>query len=220
MYTLDYNIAVESLNVPDKRTAKITAFNKGLVAQTANLHNLLFEIYKGYSLSDNWTSIFFARGAFVKYGKSIFQAAVDTTNEPTMSNDWILITSNFLGSDVRLSITGNKLPLEIALNIWFGGVFRYPTAVNEIYVSTNVILSTPIFRVGATELESSNVYSDVSSEFVINAYSFTTQNNLTIYFPTALYNGIATTSDARNSIIRNFADKYINAGLTYNIATY
>lgn len=220
MYTLDYNLAVESLNVPDKRTAVTTAFNKGLVAQIGNAHVQLFETYKDFIINSMWVAGFYNRKDLVKYGNSIFQANEDTTDEPTFSNAWIVVSSNFLGNDFRLKIRGEKLKLEYALNTWFSTTFRQPPLVSDIYVVTNEILSAPVFRVGVIEIESSNVYSDFSNEFVINNYTFLDQYNLTIFVPIAVYNALATTNDARNSIIKNFADKYINAGITYNINTY
>lgn len=220
MYNLDYNIAVDSLNVPDKRTKLTTAFLKGLVGQTANNHTQLFETYKNYTLVPIWSAGSYLRGVLVRYGKSIFQANEDTTDEPTFSDKWNLVSSNYLGNDFRLAIRGEKLNLEFALNIWFETIFRQPDLVSDIYITTNAIIALPVFRVGASEYESSKVYSNTSSEFVINAYDFSTQYNLTIWFPLAVYNAIATTNSIRDSIIRDFADKYINAGIIYSIATY
>lgn len=220
MYTLDYNLAVESLNVPDKRTAVTTAFNKGLVAQTSNAHVQLFETYKDYVSVSVWVNGSYNRKDLVKYGKSIFQSSADTTNEPTFSDDWVLVSVNFLGNDFRLKIRGEKLKLEFALNTWFNTTFRQPPLRSSIYITTNEILSAPVFRVGIIEFESSRIYTDLSDEFVVNDYTFLEQYNLTIWLPIAVYNALATTNDARNSIIKSFADRYINAGITYNSNTY
>ena len=220
MYTLDYNIAVESLNVPDKRTANTTAFNKGLVAQVSNAHTQLFETYKNYGSVATWSAGSYNRKTLIRYGKSIFQANKNTTDEPTFSDTWVLVSNNFLGNDFRLKIRGEKLKLEFALNTWFNTVFRQPPLVSDIYIITNEIISAPVFRVGINSSESSYIYSDKSDEFCINGYIFTEQFNLTIWFPTAVYNNLGTTNNNRNSIIKNFADKYINAGITYNINTY
>lgn len=220
MYTLDYNLAVESLNVPDKRTAVTTAFNKGLVAQTSNAHVQLFETYKDFISVPLWTSGSYNRKDLVRYGKSIFQANETTTDEPTFSAAWNLVSNNFLGNDFRLKIRGEKLNLEFALNTWFSTTFRQPPLISDIYLTTNEIFSAPIFRVGVLENESSIVYADFSNEFVINAYSFLQQYNLIIFVPVAVYNALGLSNDIRDSIIKAFADKYINAGITYNLTTY
>jgi hypothetical protein len=219
MYSLDYNITVDSLNVPDKRTEKTTAFNKGLVAQVSNLHTQLFETYKNYTLVAVWSAGTYNRADLVRYGKSIFQAQETTTSEPTFSDAWLLVSNNYLGNDFRLKIRGEKLNLEYALNTWFDTVFRQPPLVSDIYIETNSV-SSNVFIVGLSEDESSSVSSIISSEFVINSYTFTDQYNLSIKVPVAVYNALAATNDIRDSIIRNFADKYINAGLTYDIITY
>lgn len=222
MYDVNYNTTIESLLVPDKRTKKTVAFNSALVAETANNHDILFTIYKDYSVSPNWTAGTYARNQLVKYNKSIFQSVENgNTTEPTQSDKWRLVSENFLGSDFRLSITGSKLNLEYALNTWFGSTFRQPSVGNsDIYLTTNNILQIPVFRVGITEIESTSVSTESSSESVINLYNFTEQYNLTINIPTALFTSLGTTNEIRNSVVRSFADKYINAGLTYQIQTY
>jgi len=222
MYDVNYNTTIESLLVPDKRTKKTVAFNSALVAETANNHDILFTIYKDYSVSPNWTAGTYARNQLVKYNKSIFQSVENgNTTEPTQSDKWRLVSENFLGSDFRLSITGSKLNLEYALNTWFGSTFRQPSVGNsDIYLTTNNISLAPIFRVGLTEIESTSVGTLTSSQLVVDSYSFATQYNITINIPTALYTSLGTTNDIRNSVVRSFADKYINAGLTYQIQTY
>jgi hypothetical protein len=222
MYDVNYNTTIESLLVPDKRTKKTVAFNSALVAETANNHDILFTIYKDYSVSPNWTAGTYARNQLVKYNKSIFQSVENgNTTEPTQSDKWRLVSENFLGSDFRLSITGSKLNLEYALNTWFGSTFRQPSVGNsDIYLTTNNILPIPIFRVGLTEIESTSVGTLTSSQLIVDSYSFATQYNITINIPTALYTSLGTTNDIRNSVVRSFADKYINAGLTYTLTIY
>ena len=222
MYDVNYNTVIENLLVPDKRTKKTFAFNNALSLEIANNHNLLFNIYKNYSIYSNWTAGTYAKNAFVKYGKSIFQSIENgNTGQPTISNKWRLVSDNFLGSDFRLSITGEKLNLEYALNTWFGSTFRQPSVgISDIYITTNNIIDLPVFRVGINEFESTAVRSDGSDQFVINSYTFATQYNLTINVPTALFTSLGATTEIRTSIVRAFADKYINAGLIYKIQTY
>jgi hypothetical protein len=222
MYDLNYNTAIENLLVPDKRTKKTLAFNIALSLGIANDHNLLFNIYKNYTILPSWTAGTYAKNDLVKYGKSIFQSIESgNTGQPTMSDKWRLVSENFLGSDFRLAITGEKLNLEYALNTWFGSVFRQPSVgISDIYLTTNNVIDLPVFRVGINEFESTAVRTDISDQFVINSYTFTAQYNLTINVPIALFNALGATNEIRTSIIRAFADKYINAGLTYQIQTY
>ncbi|MBC7383025.1 MAG: hypothetical protein H7296_08530 [Bacteroidia bacterium] len=222
MYLLDYFIKVEEGLPPDKRTLKNVSFMKALVGDVSNLHTQLFGTYKTANFSlTQWDGSPINRNQNVRYGKSVFQSLIDNnTSEPTMSSTWLLITDNFLGSDFRLAIRGERLIFEYAINAWFDTVFRQPTQLSDIYTTTNTILSVPVFRVGSSEQESSNVFSNTSSELVINDYNFNSQFNMTIWVPLAFFNSLGATSSLRESIIRNFADKYINAGIIYNCATY
>jgi hypothetical protein len=222
MYNVNYNTAIENLLVPDKRTKKTVAFNTALVTDVSNNHSLLFETYKNYTILPNWTAGTYAKNELVKYGKSIFQSVESgNTGQPTISDKWRLVSENFLGSDFRLSITGEKLNLEYAINTWFGSIFRQPSAgISDIFLETNNAVVLPVFRVGINEFESTSVFSNVSEQLVVNSYSFATQYNITINIPLALFNSLGATDEIRTSIVRAFADKYINAGLTYKIQTY
>jgi hypothetical protein len=222
MYQIDYNTTIENLLVPDKRTTKTVAFNTALVAEVSNNHTLLFSKYKDFTILPVWASGTYAKNELVKYGKSIFQSVEGSnTTEPSKSDKWRLVSDNFLGSDFRLAIRGEKLNFEFAINTWFETMFRQPAdGVSDIFVSTNPIVPISVFRVGINEFESSKVFSDVSSELVINSYAFASQFNLSINVPVAVYNSLGATDAIRTSIIRSFADKYINAGLTYTCVTY
>jgi hypothetical protein len=219
MYSVDYNQKVIETLVPDKRQPKTVAFLQQLAKEVSGNHNQLFTIYKGFQSPTIWSAGTYTKNTVVRYAKSIYLAAENTNAEPSFSNVWILVSPNFMGNDFRLAIRGEKLNLEYALNTWFNTTFRQPPLVSDIYLSTNVILDQ-IFRVGINENESSNIYKDISSEFVINNYLFTDQYNLTINVPLSVYNALGSTTDIRTSIIRNFANLYISAGITYNIITY
>ena len=222
MYSVNYDTTVENLLVPDKRTKKTVAFNTALVSEVSNNHTLLFNKYKDFTILPNWAAGTYEKNELVKYGKSIFQSIEDAnTTQPTFSDKWRLVSDNFLGSDFRLAIRGEKLNLEYALNTWFGTTFRQPSVgVSDIFLETNPTSIINIFRVGDDEFTSSKVYANASSEFVINYYDFSEKYNLKINVPVAVYNSLGATDDIRLSIIRNFAGKYINAGLTYQIQTY
>lgn len=219
MYSVEYNQKVIETLVPDKRQPKTVAFLQQLVKEVSVNHNQLFNIYKNYQSASVWSAGTYSRYSVVRYAKSIYIAAQATSDEPTYSANWILVSPNFMGNDMRLAIRGEKLNLEYALNTWFNTTFKQPPLVSDIYITTNTIIDQ-IFRVGSIENDCSSVYKDVSSEFVINSYSFTNQYNLTINVPLSVYNALGATNDIRTSIIRNFADLYISAGITYNITTY
>jgi hypothetical protein len=219
MYNINYNQKVVETLVPDKRQPKTTAYLQQLAKEVSQNNIQLTNLYKTFQVCDNWTNIFFARNSVVKYGKAIYVAVENTTDEPSFTTAWLMVSPNFMGNDFRLAIKGERLILEYALNTWFHTTFRQLPALSDIYLVTNTITESA-FVVGSSEFESSNIFQNVSSQFVINSYSFANQYNLTIKIPIAVYTALGTTDDIRNSIVRSFADLYISAGITYNIITY
>jgi hypothetical protein len=208
MYFIDFDDLVESNLPPDKREIQTVSFMRALVAPIANLYTQTTQTYKTQSSAPQWMVGSYSIDSVVKYGKVVFQATKDTTTEPTTSTDWIVVSENFLGVDNRLKINGTKVVLERALNQWFGQVD------GVIYIGLNTV-EAPVFISGFTETESSVVFTDTSSELVINSFTFQSQFNCTIYLPVALLASIG-----NENIIRNFVDKYIASGITYNIQTY
>ena len=222
MYSLDYSQKVTETLVPDKRTPKTTALLQQYAKEVSDNHTWIFTNYKQTQYLADWTTGTYAKNNVVRYSKSVYVSVISgNTSEPSYDNNWLLISDNFLGSDFRLAIRGEKVVLEYALNIWFDTTFRQPssTTPSDIYLTTNTLSDNP-FVVGYTEIESSKVFSDTSSEFVTNSYSFTDQYNLIINVPNSFFVSLGATDEIRQSIIRNFADKYVSAGITYNIITY
>lgn len=213
MYILDYFIKTEEALVPDKRTPKMVAFNKALVTEIDNLHTQTFGTYKDFQSLPLWVAGSYNERQLVRYGKSVFQSNINNnTSTPTFTNDWNLVSANFLGTDFRLRIKSEKIIFEYALNTWF--------ETTGIYIETNNNIFTPVFRVGFTDFESSSVRTNGSNEFVQNAYTFGNQFNYIIKVPTAFYDTLGATNQIKDSIIRSFADKYNASGLIYTIENY
>lgn len=220
MYNLDYNQKVIETLVPDKRRPKIIAYLQVMVKGIQNNHDQLFQTYKDYQSLSVWTSGAYTRDTLVIYSKAVYQAVEDTTDIPSYSNQWRLVSENYQGTDFRLSIRNEKLIFEYGINDWFSSTFRQPIdGLSDIYLTTNDILESP-FIVGINEVDSSKIFTNISSEFIENSYTFTNQYNLTINVPIALFNSLGATDNIRQSIIKNYADKYVPAGITYNIITY
>lgn len=208
MYLIDFDNLIESNLSPDKREPKTVQFLTTCADTIKNLYVQTTQTYKFQSSVSNWSAGSYSINDLVRYGKVIYQAIKNTTLDPTNSSDWLIVSENFLGVDNRLKINGTKIVLERALNQWLGQVD------GTIYIDTNIVES-PVFLVGFTESECSQVFSNKSSELVSNSFTFVSQHNCTIFVPTAVHTAIG-----GDSIIRNFTDKYISSGITYNIQTY
>ena len=203
----DFKLLISDALSPDKRTPK-TANVPFVLADEVQLNNdNIFDTYKDFQTIADWSAGVYPLSAKVTYGRAIYQSVINNnTTTPTVTDKWRLISPNFLGTDYRLKVDGSKMILEQALNDWFNA--------SGIYIDTNS-QGLGVFLVGISEDESSLVFSNKSSEQVINAYSFAEQFNCTIFVPIAVHTAIG-----GDVIVRNFADRYINAGITYNIQTY
>jgi hypothetical protein len=93
------------------------------------------------------------------------------------------------------------------------------TRLSDIYILNNSLGTVP-FQIGKVESDSSATYNNTSPQFIINAYSFATRINFSIYVPSAVYTALASTDANRQAIFKSFADKYIPAGIIYQIQTY
>jgi hypothetical protein len=147
----------------------------------------------------------------------VFEVVVaSTTTEPTTSDDWVKIQDSFIGVDELVRFNGLKLNLEFALNRRFMTTFNQPPTLSDIFISlTGAGISS--FIVGGNISNSSKVFTNSSSEYVINSLIFGTPFDFTIFIPIAL---AGTLGVEYEKIIRTFTDKYVTFGLKYIIQTY
>lgn len=221
IYNLNYIQKVVELLPPDKRGPKMVNWLIDLLGPMGVNYNDLFVDYKtgsDYDLYDSLTT--YNTGDRVQYSQSVYESIIDNnTLNPTDVAGWRLYEEYFIGVDERIKYSHIKVVLEYALNRRFNTTFRQPNLISDIYIESNQPPYGP-FIVGAIEDESSVVYFDTSSDWVINGYSFATFNNFTVYVPLAVFEAQSADVNAREPIFRYFIDKYNSAGLNYNIVTY
>lgn len=221
-----YDITTSKLvgdNLPyEERTAENQALLNGLLSGFTRTHNSFLDFKRGADIYSSWLLWFsntWMYGEKVIYYNTgeVFECVVPTTTtEPTASSDWIKVADSFIGNDEIMKFNGSRLSLEYALNRRFYTLFADPPIQSEIYIST--INNNPlVFVIGANASNSSTVYSNISSEFVINSNTFTTVNDFTIFIPTSLDAVLGTDAE---KIIRDFVDRYVTFGLKYLIQTY
>ena len=221
IYDVDYSDLGKQLKPPDKRFAKNLSWMKSLLAPLAYLHELFFTSYKVGSQAPQYAAGAYNRKDRVVYFQSVYESLVsNNTDLPTAETSWKRIQENFIGIDERVKYNGQRIILEYALNKWFATQFRQPGgALSDIYLTVNQIPSTS-FIVGALADRSSVVFSHVSSDYVFNTLNINTLTNLTINMPIAVFDALGNDDIERESIVRSFVNKYITAGITYNISTY
>jgi hypothetical protein len=153
----------------------------------------------------------------------------NTGNTPDVSPAWwILRNSNFIGAVERTKYNGRYLTLTYALNKQFGTTFKappYPSpyggsgTFSDIYI-TNAGNTQTEFMMSGPALSYS--YVDYSTGFMFTppVYGSATTFKFIIHIPSAVYTALGATDAVRESVVRGFADKYVPAGIFYNITTY
>jgi hypothetical protein len=222
IFDIDYTKTGKQLTPPDKRQTVINAWVKCLLAPMQWLADLWLKDYRVGSTAALWIiTTNYGKYDRVKYKFAIYEslAAANLGNLPTDLTKWKVVQKNFIGVTERILYTGLTLTLTYALNKRFDTIFRQPPTLADIYISNNVIPFPP-FIVGGSSNNSSSSFSLGSTEFVIDAYSFTNNFNFTIHVPVATYNALDPLPANRDKIFRSFVDGIIPAGITYNIVTF
>jgi hypothetical protein len=220
IYDIDFSKFAPQMLPPDKRYTRSVAWVKLLLSPLQYLRDLYFGSYRTGSTAIVYALGTYAKYARVRYNKIVYESLkAGNTDLPTVTASWKIVQQNFIGLSERVLYTGQKLTLEYGMNKWFGTTFRQPNNQSDIYITNNT-LAIPVFRVARIESSSSVVFNDYSSELVINDYSFAVQFNFTINCPVAVYNALDAVAANREKIFRSFVDKYVPAGITYNIVTY
>jgi hypothetical protein len=174
----------------------------------------------------------YAVGNQVKYtDKSIYQCWVASTgNLPTNTNFWFKIQDNFVGIEPRCKYNAQHILFEWALNEWFGTTFVNVPGDSDIWIGPGSP-SDVVLYVGFTEVNSSLiVYGNNEAQTFIQAINIAnTGDEFTINVPIGVANAltippatdIAPNISANNeNIIRQIADLYNYAGITYDVITY
>ena len=222
-FNINFQQKAIELTPPDKRSHSFIGWASALFSQWQYNSDSLFTDYKegaGYVAPYN-VLVVYSQYDRVRYGQSIYESLIDgNTYNPTDLNYWRVYQEYFVGVDERIMYNSKTLVLEYALNTRFGSTFNQPPLQSDIYLTVNSIPTKP-FQVGNVGFQSSVTYSDKSLEFVVNEYFAPTDTfNLNINVPIALFNSLANDDNTRTNIIRNFADKYVPAGILYTIITY
>jgi hypothetical protein len=218
---------------PKKRLPIYKAWTKTLVKPLQVLYNTMFGTFKDGNAAALYSgATAYAVGNQVKYtDKAVYQCWVASTgNLPTNTNYWFKIQDNFVGIEPRCKYNAQHILFEWALNEWFGTTFVNTPGSSDIFISGSGA-SLGAFYVGISPTESSYVvYDEPEATAYIQALDLTTAGiSFTINVPIGVANAltippatdIAPNISANNeNIIRQIADLYNYAGITYNVITY
>ncbi len=217
---------------PKKRLPIYKAWVKTLLSPLQVLYDTVFGTFKdGNSAADYSNVTAYVVGDQVKYtDKAIYQCWVDSTgNLPTDTAYWFKIQDKFVGIEPRMKYNAQHLLFEWALNEWFGTTFVNTPGSSDIYIDGGVAAGSAFYS-GYTTTESSfSVYTDAEATAFIQAEDLATAgSNFTINVPIAVANALTNEapdsvpniSTNRENIIRQIADLYTYAGITYTVVTY
>ena len=217
---------------PKKRLPIYKAWVKTLLNPLQVLYNTMFGTFKDGNAAADYNGVTaYIVGDQVKYtDKAIYQCWVASTgNLPTDTAYWFKIQDKFVGIEPRMKYNAQHLLFEWALNEWFGTTFVNVPGASDIYIDAGTSAGSA-FYVGYTTTESSFVvYDDSEATAFIQAEDLLTAGvSFTINVPIAVANALTTEtpniapaiSANRENIIRQIADLYCYAGITYQIITY
>lgn len=219
--------------LPSKKRLPIyKAWVKTLIKPLQILYDTMFGTFKDGNSAADWDVLTaYSVGDQVKYtDKSIYQCWVASTgNLPTDTDYWFKIQDKFVGIEPRCKYNAQHLLFEWALNEWFGTTFVNTPGDSDIYIDASAA-NLGAFYVGYTTTESSFVvYEDSEATSFIQALDLTTAGvSFSIYVPIAVANALTNEapdsvpniSTNRENIIRQIADLYCYAGITYDVITY
>ena len=217
---------------PKKRLPIYKAWVKTLLNPLQVLYNTMFGTYKDGNASADWNVLTaYVVGDQVKYiDKAIYQCWVASTgNIPTDTAYWFKIQDKFVGIEPRIKYNAQHLLWEWSLNEWFGTTFVNTPGASDIFISA-AGANQGAFYVGISPTESSYVvYDDAEATAYIQALDLSSAGvSFTINVPIAVANALTTEtpdtvpniSTNRENIIRQLADLYCYAGITYDVITY
>jgi hypothetical protein len=227
LYDIDWTSTEKGLSPQVRRFPRFLAWIGAIVSPTAWRQLLFFNEYANGSTAPNWSGYpnEYNQGDRVRRGWSIYEAQqnelVDV--DPLLnSNAWLKVCDDFRGVNERVRYTGQKLILEYVLNHYFSTTWLQPNSPTSptrpaIYINNNSVQNA-VFTVFDDSQQSSKVFaSDMYTEsYVMNSYSFTS-NCFTIYVPSTKFTALGLQAE---QLIRSVADRYVIAGIQYNVTTY
>lgn len=220
IYDIDFSKAGPRLMPPDKRFPVMKAWIAALLSPLQWIANLWLGEYRASSTAPVWIAGTYAKYARVLQNTIVYESLVDgNTANPSDTTKWQIVQKNFIGLTERLLYNGETLSLTYALNKRFLTTFRQPALVSDIFISNNDLGAFP-FIIGADAAGSSVIYSNTSSDFIVDGFSFTNHFNFNINIPVAVYTALDPLLVNRDKIVRAFVDNILPSGITYTIITY
>lgn len=229
LYDININSQSTDLIPVEKRSVENKRLLVSLLSVFSRQWNIFLAYLKGADnpLSANiWAAGTYTLGNYIIYQPTgqVYECTVASTTEiPSTSTDWKLVLDSFIGTNESQYFNGSVEMLVYALNRRFSTTFVNDPNVqtSDIYLET-LTDSDAMFQIGYTDSESSAI-----GEITVNTTEQLTYNDTVSYnnafnikIPVADYNALGATSAQRTASVKNFANKYIVAGIYYDVIPY
>jgi hypothetical protein len=227
MAFFDYNVDTTGTQLlpPQLRQPIHLEWLRVVLSQIKYLYELFFNSFIAGNTSVDWNPLFFyAPGDYTVwtdkavYINTFLDIGTPPTGDINSAKTWRKVQELFIGVDERVKYNSQLIVFEYALNKYF----RVPTTDPQIYIE-NTALDTNVFLMGNSGETSSAMYNNsvFTEDFMFNAPTFTGATTAyTIWVKAALFTSLGATALDRENTVRQFADKYNLAGLTYKVDTF
>lgn len=227
IYAYDTNYVQEKLTPPLLRTPIRLDWLKTLTRPIQLKYTDIFDTsnsFKAGFSAAKWNVLTaYAVGNRVRFGISIYECLIANTGiDPSYDNvTWLLIEKDFVGLDQRIKFSSQHMVFQYVLNKYLNTT---PATLPTIYTLKNVV-DTNGFYLGSDgdgsygELGHNTGSVTNQDDFLGTSYSLI-QYAFTIYVPAALFTTLGSNAANREQTVRNVADQFVLAGITYNIVTY
>lgn len=223
-YNISWTAFARIMTPINKRLPIILAYIQVQLSQVAKLHTRLFTYFYPTADYDLYSgSETYSIGDVIQYGYGVYECLVDGISgiTPTNTDNWLKLQSNHIGVFERGKIKGGKISLEKYLNKFYGTAFNYPSSANEIYITTN---DNDLIQLYSSDKERTtctvtNTWAQ-TRHFTGDDFNVYSQNNFTIYIPSAVWMVIDSTDVKREANVKNLISIYIPAGVQFNATSY
>lgn len=220
-YEFDTNKINEELTPPQLRRPRQLSWLNVLSYPLQWLRDWFFDTYIGGANYATWSGIVFysAYERVIHSDGCVYEAMVaNVAKNPSNNPDtWYKLQDTFIGVDERLKYNSQIIVYEYALNRWFRNI----GATDQIYIVNNETSSDSMLLANTSNISSLMANDPAFSQYYMgNTYSPSAQYDYTIMFPAALFATLGATVQDQENAVRNIANKYNMAGMSYNIITY
>lgn len=219
IYIIQFSIFWEKMLPPIFRKAIQIAWGAVVLKPLQSLRDLVFENFANGSYYSAWDyGTPYVVGDRVYYTDLAVYECVEASlhNLPTSTLYWKKILDSKIGVRERIKYNSQKILFEYHLN----KSFDIPNADPQIYIDNNNVYNN-VFLLGET-----GEYSSTLAEYSTNQYTYLGLSqsydfyNFTIFVPLAFFNTLGVSDNVREMVIRNYADRFVLAGMNYNVLTY